>query len=70
MPDDPRVQQLLDELLASQSTPEEVCRSCPELLAEVRARWEQIRRVQAALDAMFPTEPEPDEHPPDGPTPP
>ena len=32
MPDDPRVQQLLDELLDSQATPEEVCGSCPELL--------------------------------------
>jgi len=38
MSDDTRVQQLLDELLDSQATPDEVCRSCPELLPEVRAR--------------------------------
>jgi serine/threonine-protein kinase len=29
---DPRLQQLFDELLDSQATPEEVCVSCPELL--------------------------------------
>jgi serine/threonine-protein kinase len=38
MTDDPRLQQLLDELIDSQSTPEEVCGSCPELLHEVRER--------------------------------
>jgi serine/threonine protein kinase len=54
MPDDPRVQQLLDELLDSQATPEEVCRSCPELLPRVRERWREIRRAQAELDAQFP----------------
>ena len=47
MTDNPRLQQLLDELLDSQATPEEVCASCPELLPEVRRRWGQIRRVQA-----------------------
>jgi serine/threonine-protein kinase len=54
MSDDPRVQQLLDELLDSQATPEEVCGSCPELLAVVRSRLQQLRRVQAELDALFP----------------
>ena len=38
MTDDPRVQQLLDELLDSQATPEEVCAPCPELLPVVRKR--------------------------------
>ena len=32
MPDEPRVQELLDELLDRQATPEEVCGACPELL--------------------------------------
>jgi serine/threonine-protein kinase len=61
MTDDPRLQQLLDELLDSHATPEEVCRSCPELLPEVRARWRRMRRLQDELDAMFPTPPEPGE---------
>ena len=54
MSDDPRVQQLLDELLASQATPEEVCATCPELLPVVRQRWQQMRRLGADLDALFP----------------
>jgi len=53
-PDDPRIQQLLDELLGSQSTPEAVCRSCPELLPVVRNRWRRMRRLRADLDALFP----------------
>ena len=58
MPDDPRVQQLLDELLESQSTPEEVCGSCVELLPVVRERWRQMCQARAELDAMFPPEAE------------
>jgi eukaryotic-like serine/threonine-protein kinase len=49
MTDDPRVQQLLDELLASHATPEAVCVSCPELLPVVRNRWRQMRRLRADL---------------------
>jgi serine/threonine-protein kinase len=64
MTDDPRVEQLLDELLDSQATPEEVCSSCPELLTEVRARWQRICQVQAEIDALFPCPPEPGEEPP------
>ena len=41
MSDDSRLEQLLDELLDSQATPEEVCSSCPELLPEVRQRWRE-----------------------------
>jgi serine/threonine-protein kinase len=54
MPDDSRIAQLLDELLDSHATPEEVCATCPELLPVVRERWRQMRRVQADLDAFFP----------------
>src|SRR5262245_21914311 len=50
---DPRVQQLLDQLLDSGATPEDVCRLCPELLPEVRARCQQMGRVRAELVAMF-----------------
>ena len=54
MTDDPRVQQLIDELLASPATPEEVCKSCPELLPVVRKKWRRVRRLSADLDALFP----------------
>jgi serine/threonine-protein kinase len=50
---------LLDEVLDTERTPEEVCSAHPELLSEVRRRWRQMRRVEAELDAMFPT-PAPD----------
>ncbi|HEV3257393.1 MAG TPA: serine/threonine-protein kinase, partial [Gemmataceae bacterium] len=54
MTDDPRVQELLDELLASDTTPEAVCESCPELLPVVRKKWGHVRRLNADLDALFP----------------
>ena len=54
MTDEPRMHELLDELLSSQATPEVVCRSCPELLPELRERWQQMCRVRAELDALFP----------------
>ena len=33
----PRVQELLEELLDADGTPEDICRACPELLSQVRA---------------------------------
>jgi tetratricopeptide (TPR) repeat protein len=64
MTDNPRLQQLLDQLLESQGTPEDVCASCPELLPEVRRRWRQIRCVQSELDALFPPSSEEGTSPP------
>jgi serine/threonine-protein kinase len=56
MSDELRVQQLVKEVLDSERTPEEVCADCPELLAEVRKRSQQmLRMVAAELEAMFPT---------------
>jgi serine/threonine-protein kinase len=55
MNDEPRVQQLLDEIFDSERAPEDVCGDCPELLPVVRQRWRQMRLVEAELDAMFPT---------------
>src|SRR6516225_7092882 len=49
-----RVQELLDEISDSGSSPEEVCGACPELLPEVRRRWLQMCVVEAQLDALFP----------------
>jgi hypothetical protein len=54
MPDGPRVQELLAELLDRQATPEEVCVACPELLPVVSGRWRQICRARAELDALLP----------------
>jgi eukaryotic-like serine/threonine-protein kinase len=58
MPDDPRVQELLDEMLDREAaTPEEVCGLYPELLPAVRERWGQICRARAELDALLPVSP-------------
>ena len=64
MTDDPRVLQLLDELLDPQATPEAVCTPCPELLPVVRKRWRQMRRLRADLAVLFPP---PAESPPEEP---
>jgi serine/threonine-protein kinase len=56
MPDELRIRQLLEELLDSRRTPEEVCGEDPDLLREVRLRWERLRRVGDQLDALFPAE--------------
>jgi serine/threonine-protein kinase len=55
MAENPRVEQLLDEILDSGRSPEEVCGSCPELLPEVRRRWQEMCCVKAELAALFPT---------------
>ena len=54
MPDDPRVDELLEELLESGVSPEEVCSECPELLPQVRLGWQRLRAVDAQLSALFP----------------
>src|SRR6516162_2295710 len=54
MRDDPRVEALLEELLDSGGTPEEVCRACPELVPQVRAGWQRLRVLQANIGEMFP----------------
>jgi len=54
MIDNPRMQELLDTLLSSHATPEDVCRSCPELLPEIRDRWRKLCGVRSELDALFP----------------
>src|SRR5215471_17645611 len=57
MPDDPRVDELLEELLDSGGTPEEACRTCPELLPQVLAGWRRLRAVQVEIGALFPPTP-------------
>ncbi|MDB5348509.1 MAG: tetratricopeptide repeat protein [Schlesneria sp.] len=54
MSHEPRVLELLAELLDTESTPENVCRSCPDLLPEVRERWYELCQARSELDLLFP----------------
>jgi hypothetical protein len=56
---DPRVRQLLEEMLESGRTSEEVCRDCPKLLPQVREGWRRLRRVENDVEALFPMGEEP-----------
>ena len=51
---DPRVQGLVEEILESDRTAEEVCQDCPELLNAVRDRLRRVR-LGAQVDSLFPT---------------
>ncbi|HEX8912917.1 MAG TPA: serine/threonine-protein kinase, partial [Humisphaera sp.] len=55
MSDDPRILELLHAAVSSDATPDDVCAADPDLLPEVRRRWEHCRRVGAELDALFPS---------------
>ena len=50
----PQVLGLLEEMLDSGKTPEEVCRDSPELLSEVRQRWKEFCRIGAGVGALLP----------------
>src|SRR5262252_2711470 len=54
MADGSQLLRLLEEMLNTGKTPEEVCRDCPELLPAVRERWEQIQRIEAQIGALLP----------------
>jgi serine/threonine-protein kinase len=54
MANKPDVLALIEEMLDSGKTPEDVCRGWPELLPEVRRRWKLIRLVDGALAELFP----------------
>jgi eukaryotic-like serine/threonine-protein kinase len=54
MNDDPLVDQLLEELLESGGSPEEACRTCPELLPKVRTRLQRLRRLEEEVGALLP----------------
>jgi hypothetical protein len=55
MSDQARIRELLEEILETGRTPEEVCAEYPELLAQVRARWLQVRLVENELETLFPS---------------
>ncbi len=54
MSGDPRVQDLLEEILESRRTPEEVCQACPELLSEVRDRLRRLARARGTGRLVVP----------------
>lgn len=53
--DETLIRQLLEEILDSGLSPEEVCRNNPELLAEVRERLARLRLIESEVEAIFPT---------------
>jgi len=69
MRDGIRIRELLQEVLDSGRTPEEVCAECPEFLPVIRKRLRQFRHVEHGLEALFPSSvpggagtPPPDQH--------
>src|SRR5262245_30038910 len=54
MAGDTQVLGLLEEMLDAGKTPDEMCRGCPELLAEVRERWKEFRRIDAPVVELLP----------------
>src|SRR5262249_28984013 len=53
MSDQLRVRDLVEEILESKRSPEEVCADTPQLLSAVCERLAQVRRVGYQLDEMF-----------------
>lgn len=49
-----RVHQLLEDLMDSGRAPEEVCHAHPELLPEVRQRWQRIQLLMDEAEVVFP----------------
>jgi hypothetical protein len=45
---------LLEEMLDTGKTPEEVCRGCPELFSEVRERWQEFCRIDEQIRTLLP----------------
>src|SRR5947209_6853896 len=54
MPDDPRVQGLIEEMLESGRRAEDVCRDMPELLPHVIEGWRRLRALELKIGALFP----------------
>src|SRR5262245_44060036 len=54
MPGNPEVLTLLEEMLVSGKTPDEVCRDCPDLLPEVRQQWRQFKLIDGHVGALLP----------------
>src|SRR5262245_43458766 len=57
MLEEQRIAQLLEELMESGLSPEDVCLDHPELLAVLRTRLEEVRRVESEIEELFPASP-------------
>ncbi|WP_397569703.1 protein kinase [Schlesneria sp. T3-172] len=55
MSNDSQINELIEEILDSDRTPEEVCVELPDLLGEVKARLRKVRAFEAELDSLFPS---------------
>src|SRR5262245_31283096 len=55
MPGNPLILELVQEILESNRTPEEVCADHPELLWEVRQQLKRAQKVEARLAELFPS---------------
>src|SRR3954463_15025339 len=55
MPVDARILELVNEVIDSNRSPEEVCADCPELLREVQRQWKRFGRMNSELEALFPS---------------
>jgi tetratricopeptide (TPR) repeat protein len=51
----PRVLAILEEILDSGRSPEEVCQNDPELLPEVRRQWKTFCRIDEQFEALLPS---------------
>lgn len=56
MPDDPRILELLEVMLETGRSAEDVCQDAPELLSAVRQRWATFKHVEAQLEEVFPSQ--------------
>src|SRR5262249_29554448 len=54
MAGNPQVMELLEEMLDSGKTPEEVCHDCPDLLPEIRQRWQAFCHIDAQVQTLLP----------------
>src|SRR3712207_4875119 len=55
MSEESRVLQLVEEALQSGCTPEDVCADAPELVAVVRTRLEECRRLNIYIQELLPS---------------
>jgi len=52
---DEQIDELVEEILDSGRTPEEVCAAQPQLRAEVEARLRRLREIEAQVESIFPS---------------
>ena len=64
MSGDTRIGELVEEILESERSVEDVCANDPHLLEEVRLRLKKIRALEVQLDSLFPNSQVQNESPP------